>query len=532
MASRILTLLLFLVATAASAGVKQLSGFNAPEPDWYGGWSGATVNRTIDTADKTEGAGSMVLEYTLAGSGSGVEYMHTFPKLQDWSFMADPTLTPAGGLPIKIRSESGNPDKLYFYLYEDQDGDGNLGEQDDEVWVWTSSTALGKLDTAGQPGWFSYTLRWDSFKRAGGTGGNLKLDLNRIRAWRIMIDNPGGTPTPAGTIRRARFDDLRLQNNFVATQLKPISGAFVQIWNNDHCACGNWTTAQWTSEMQAMVNAGMNTLIVQYGVWGPDGNVTAFYPASTSLGWVTWRQSTLDNVFDAALATGMKVVVGLYFDPAWDTTAKSSTAWDDPATYSRLETRNKQVIDDIWSKYGGRINFGGWYIPQEIDDDRWQADSRRVLLAGLFQNLGAYAKAKNASLPVMIAPYFNLNQTADVYRAWWMNFLAAAPAVDWVIPQDGVAANGLDGDTDVPQYFTALKDAITTLGGGRNFGATVESFQDGPSGPGPTTIARLKEQLKVAGALAPKIFHFEMSYMASGSQLYTDYKNLNLGPAP
>ena len=81
--------------------------------------------------------------------------------------------------------------------------------------------------------------------------------------------------------------------------------------------------------------------------------------------------------------------------------------------------------------------------------------------------------------------------------------------------------------------FAALKDAVATVGGGRSFGATVESFQQSGSTFAPATIARLQDQLKVAGGYSAKTFQFEWSYMTrNGQQLYNDYRNLHLPPGP
>jgi hypothetical protein len=517
MALRLIGLLLVLWATATSAADKQVAGVNALSElglDYYGAWGG-TLSRAIDPAAK-EGAGSLRLDYSLsAGSGNFVEYLRNYDKsTQDYNFMPS-------GLSIWIKG-NGSGDRFRFQLFEDKNLNGTFEEPGEEVWVWSHSTILSKT------GWNKVSMPFANFKRLAGNDNNA-LDLARIGKWRIVIDNPAGTARAASSVW---VDDLRLVNTYaVPTTAKAISGSFLQIWNDVGCACGNWTQARWNTEMQTMADVGMNTLIVQYGMYGDGaGTVTAFYPSN--LGFVTYRQPTLDYIMAAAQARGQKVVVGLYFNANWD----GDLAWDQPATYNDVEFRNRQVIDEIWSRYGANPAFGGWYIPQEIDDLNWQSDGNRALLAGMVQNLAAHAKGKNAALPVMIAPYFRMNQPADVYRDWWVNFLAAAPSVDWVIPQDGVGTNGTDGDTDVPYYFAALQYATGFTG--RNLGATVESFQQtGSSTFVPTTIARLQDQLKVAGSYATRIFQFEWSYMepsleGAHRQLYDGYKALGLPPAP
>jgi hypothetical protein len=503
-------------ASASAAADKQITSFSSVSSlDYYSAWGGS-VSAAIDPAVMTDGSSSLRLDYSLsAGSGNFVEYLRNYgASTQDYNFMPS-------GLSIWIKG-NGSSDRFRFELFEDNNGNGVFEEPGEEVWVWNHSTVLS--GTA----WKKVSMPYTSFKPLIG-GGNGALDLTRIGKWRIVIDNPSGAGHAASSVW---VDDLRLVNTYsVPTVTKPLSGSFLQIWNSVGCACGLWSPAQWDAEMQRMADLGMDSLIVQYGLYDDGaGHVTAFYPSS--LGFVTYTQSTLDYIMAAAQTRGQKVIVGLYFNANWD----GDLDWDQPATYDSVESRSMQVVDEIWSRYGTHPAFGGWYIPQEIDDMRWQSASRRALLAGMVQHLAGHAKGKNAALPVMIAPFFGMNQPADVYKDWWVAFLAAAPSVDWVIPQDGVGTFRTDGDTDVPYYFSALKSAVDFAG--RNFGATVETFQQTSASTFvPTTIGALQNQLKVAGSFTNRIFQFEWSYMEPGlgganQQLYNDYKLLGLSPPP
>lgn len=517
MALRLFALLLALWTTSAAAGERQITEFGAISGlDYYSAWGG-TVTAATDTVTKKEGSGALRLDYSLAaGSGNFVEYLRNHgTSTQDYNFSPS-------ALSIWIKG-NGSSDRFKFQLFEDNNLNGSFEESGEEVWQWKSSTTLANT------GWHKITMPYASFTKVAGSGGNLAVDLSRIGKWRIVIDSPGGAAHATSSVW---VDDLRLVNTYtMPTTPIALSGSFVQIWNDVGCACGNWTQSQWTTEFQRMAELGMTTLIVQYGMFDDGaGTTTSFYPST--LGFVTYNQSTLDFLMAAAQATGFKVVVGLYFNANWD----GNPDWDQPATYSAVDTRNAQVIDEIWSRYGANPAFGGWYLPQEIDDLRWQSAPRRGLLAGMVQNMASHAKSKNASLPVMISPFFGMNQPADVYRDWWTSFLAVATSVDWVIPQDGVGTNRTDGDTDVPYYFGAIKTAVTSAS--RNFGATVESFQQtGPTTFVSTTIARLQDQLKVAGGFTNRIYQFDWSYMEPGRgganlQLYNDYKALGLPPAP
>jgi hypothetical protein len=517
MALRLLVLLLLFVSTVpALAGQKPIATFDAIdyERDWFDAWSG-TVTVAPDTADKVEGAASMKLTYSLDAWG-GVEYLRNFGadasgvgRTQDYSFMFD-------GIAIRIKG-NGSSDRFRFMLYEDVNRDGVY----EDVWVYSNSNVLA--NTA----WTPITMRLASFKRQGGDNGST-LDLNRIGKWRIVIDNRDGV---ASANRVVRLDDMRLVNLYAVPQVAPkgLNGSFIQVWNGAGCDCATWTVQRWGEELQKMADARMGTVIVQYGMWhGADNTVAAFYPSA--LPFVNWRFDTIPNLLAAAELKGMKVVLGLYFNQSWD----QDRDWSQGQVYSDVVSYNTQVIDELWTKYGASPAFGGWYIPQEIDDLHWQSDSRRALLANMVQTLAARAKSKSATHPVMIAPFFRMNQPADVYEQWWINFLAAAPSVDWIIPQDGVGTGDTDLDTDVPHYFRALQRAVAASPG-RNLGATVESFQNVNGTFGPTTWAKLQDQLRVASETATRLFQFEWPYMQPSrglayDQLYQAYKGANLTP--
>jgi hypothetical protein len=232
------------------------------------------------------------------------------------------------------------------------------------------------------------------------------------------------------------------------------------------------------------------------------------------------------------------VVVGLWFGDAWNTDDKTQAA-----TYSTPLSRSTAVAGEIAALYGASPAFGGWYIPQEVNDLEWPTGSPQLpLLRNFLRDMAAAAKAAKAA-PVYLAPFYGPWRPADDLQAWWDATLAVATGIDVLIPQDGVSAHA-DGDVDVPHYLAAMQAAA--VGRGRSFGATIESFRqtDGYPVNGnafaaiPMPIASLKSQLweaKAAGATS--FVQFEYPYMqatrgAAYAQLYSDYQAYQSVAAP
>ena len=61
---------------------------------------------------------------------------------------------------------------------------------------------------------------------------------------------------------------------------------------------------------------------------------------------------------------------------------------------------NRKVIDEVWTHYGHRSAFKGWYITQEV--------SRKVgEIMGTYAALGRHCKAVSDGLPTLISPYID-----------------------------------------------------------------------------------------------------------------------------
>ncbi|MBX9853347.1 MAG: DUF4434 domain-containing protein [Cytophagaceae bacterium] len=488
-----------------AASVKQLDNFSAGTFPYYyiAGLTGSTSN-----TQSFEGGSSLKIDYSLTASASGeVMYGHG-TTTQDLSF--NPV-----SLSIYVKGQAANYPQFKFMLYEDNDMDGNPFETGDDIFEFVSNTALS--NTA----WTQIDMPYASFTKFGGGSGT--LDLNRIYAWRILLVNTSGAAIN-GTVY---FDNLVQNTSYTppVTGTATIKGAFLQLWGDNTCGfCGSWTQAQWEAQFDSMRKVCIDKVVIQYGVYT---NV-AWYSPST-LGGVT-SYNTINNIFNAADNKGMRVYVGLFFDGEFSAASSANAA-----TYTTLYNKNQTVINDIWTLFGTRSSFEGWYVPQEIHDLYWKTAADRNLLANWLQNVGNHAKSKSALKKIMIAPFYGPWAPADYVQTWYNNLLSVATTIDIVVPQDGCGtyANwgmgpplNKDLDVDVPYYYAAIKAACDL--NGVEFGADVESFSD-PSPRVPASIGRLKSQIWEASRFTTEIYEFAWMYMqpgftAASQQLYNDYK--------
>jgi hypothetical protein len=123
----------------------------------------------------------------------------------------------------------------------------------------------------------------------------------------------------------------------------------------------------------------------------------------------------------------------------------SGKYWSDGHHQKEIDI-NKRVIEEVWTRYGKREGFKGWYIPQEV--------SRQITgVSEMYAQLGTHCKHVSGGLPILISPYIdgikNISQfsstveklerisIAEHERNWNEIFSAIRQGVDIVAFQDG-----------------------------------------------------------------------------------------------
>lgn len=197
----------------------------------------------------------------------------------------------------------------------------------------------------------------------------------------------------------------------------------------------NWGEAEWDKDFWYMKAAGIDTVILirsGYRRWQT-------FPSEVLTrreGCYTPPVDLVDMFLRLSDKWGMKFFFGLY---------DSGKYWD-RGDYAAEVELNKEVIDEVWKKYGHFASFGGWYISQEC--------SRKTgKIVDLYASLGRYCKEVSGGLPTMISPYIDGSKNISQYtsatqkegavslteheREWDEIFAGIRGAVDIVAFQDG-----------------------------------------------------------------------------------------------
>ncbi|MEI7634641.1 MAG: DUF4434 domain-containing protein [bacterium] len=297
-----------------------------------------------------------------------------------------------------------------------------------------------------------------------------------------------------------------------------LNGGF--LWPGSYT---NWNQARWAQEFQAMQGIGMNIGLPAYAV----NETNAIYP-TTIPGLTPSSSDSIEPLLAAADASGFQIYLGLLAENAW--WSQTDTAYLD-----HVAALSESIATELYARYQPHPSFKGFYLPQEIDNCRWWAETdRRRLVDHLLKPVSDHVKGLNPNLVFCEAPFYNpaCQQPAE-YRTWWTQTLAEAPGFDLVIPQDGIGANP-DHITFqvITDYFTALKGACDATS--RTLWSDLEVFEKVGVPEPPPTMDRIINQINVEQPLVQRIVVWEWGYIAPDSSVrgldfYNNYQRYLAG---
>ncbi len=161
----------------------------------------------------------------------------------------------------------------------------------------------------------------------------------------------------------------------------------------------------------------------------------------------------------------MRLAVGLPYASQW----WARIGGDAPAALEELVGRARSFAGSAearaWKKHPA---FGGWYLPEEIDDDHWFAPPRRRQLASALDRLAGLLR------PLSAGGFTNRNHTAAEVASFWAE-LAARRRLERVLIQDGIGAGKMTLGA-WPAYLEALRARL-----GRRLEVVVEIFEASPA---------------------------------------------------
>ncbi len=242
-------------------------------------------------------------------------------------------------------------------------------------------------------------------------------------------------------------------------------GTFLQPWAR-HL---DWTTEQWDELLGALAALGCEEIVLQWCRY----DEFDYAPLAARL-------------LDGARPRRMRVAIGLPYSSQWwkriDTDA--AQALDELAARARSFSQSSEAR--LWRRHPA---FGGWYLPEEIDDDHWFVPARRRMLAAMLDRLAG------ALRPLAVSGFTNRNHSANEVAGFWRE-LAGRGRLSRVLFQDGIGAGKMTLAA-WPAYLEALRGRL-----GRRLEVVVEIFQQRPAEAGfeavPAALERIRLQTELA----------------------------------
>lgn len=172
--------------------------------------------------------------------------------------------------------------------------------------------------------------------------------------------------------------------------------------------------------------------------------------------------------------------------------------------FAKREIATQALLDSWGERIKDNPRLKGWYIPDEIDDSRWNEPEKRALLVKYLKNVRQMVAKLTPDLPVAVSGFSNGKLPPDSFIHFFEN-LTDESAIDRFLFQNGVGAGKMSLDE-----FSIYRKALLKSDLGKKTHIVVEAF--GMSSMGvlaPATASAYKSQMKaamVAPFKAPVIF--------------------------
>lgn len=467
---------------------------------------GASAELIVDHEVKYQGEGSYQLKYSFTEKNvrGGAQVVAIKQNWYDM-YRSDLSFHPLA-ISLWVNSHKGNGNAITVKLLQ-QDEVFSLSYDEQEAFAYTDSMFLNR------DGWNRLIIPYKWFVPE--EGNNMKeLNLKRVNGIQIEVVNVP-MKKENGTIY---IDAIQQLTSFEPkiTETATFSSIFVQLHNPTH------HHYDWKNLFEEYLEVGIDSLIVQRTVNYPN-QVNTFWYSGSSL---TWKENEyyLNQIFNAAEATGMKVVVGL-------NQGRFPDDKGDAASYDALYERNKKLIDELYELFSSSPAFSGWYIAEEFHDGAWMGwlnAQRGALLSNYLNRVAKYAKSRERKFIVTIAPALWRGRPADMTYHFYKSILEKTPDIDIMYLQDcggRCSADEDDYDVYLPQYFEMIKKACDETG--VQFGVDIESFENCANeglNYEKRSWLKLKPQLEMASLFTKNITQFSWSSFRPGVGAFEAYK--------
>ncbi len=242
------------------------------------------------------------------------------------------------------------------------------------------------------------------------------------------------------------------------------AGTFLQLW----AAHLEWSDERWRSLFGDLSRLGAGEVIVQ---------------------WCAYDRYDYSALCVRLLALAgdhhMRLRLGLRHESGWWQELETNPE----AALARLAPRAMETVRELKPAFQRHPAFGGWYLPEEIDDAHWTAPDRTAALLETLKSIRGAAGAFSLS------GFTNRALPPRALGEWWRK-LAKPAGLKEVLFQDGIGAGKLNLN-EWPGYAEELHRAL-----GARLRIVLETFAAGGGAGGfqavPAPIGRIRSQWEIA----------------------------------
>ena len=275
----------------------------------------------------------------------------------------------------------------------------------------------------------------------------------------------------------------------------------------------------WRTEMKDMRAAGITDVVVARTVLAG----RAHYHSALFEEWE--EQNPVSFVMQSAAEAGVGVMLGLTLNLHF---------WDKDRDFTRMMerdlTRNRYILNELLTRYGGNPALKGLYVTPEPDRDNVLTPDRVKALREFLGNMYALIKS-SSGLPVFCSPFFAKSLPPVELAAWWDGFVDR-PMFDIIAMQDGVGCVRDISPDDIPPYYRELTRVFAAKK--IQFWNNVETFtiikRGEPLIPGP--MDRIDRQYALGAPFVERTITWEYGHFLgrqlAGEARYQAFQSWNL----
>ena len=307
-----------------------------------------------------------------------------------------------------------------------------------------------------------------------------------------------------------------------------ITGDFIQPGLS-----ASWSQTRWNNHFDELLEAGIDTFIIQWIAETPNGVLTtAYYPAelsgypkANSYDKYAVSSNMLERCLKAAESRGIKVYIGLNAAEEWWSKGVNDRNW-----YVKQSEIGNEIATEIYDLYQWKYPnaFAGFYWWFEMYNGMGGKEQAFAEMINI--NLD-YLTRLDKKMPFVLSPFVKKSVTVKKTQEEWTKFFSYANfrKGDIFTMQDAVGAGHMSMEL-LDQYYAAIKKAVDTEPN-VEFWANNENFIQSTWSSSPLT--RVVEQLNITSKYVTKHISFSYThyYSSAGNkpgnyhEKYLDYKN-------